>query len=189
MDQDDDDQLACDNCGIVFTSVGHLVKHSKECQKDNKHEDSDSSKAEEEEEDEEEDEEENLEESAFSVFRLEAVNEVRETEEWGAKYNEFIGEGEEEDNAAKLTDGEFEKLIIKTGERLYRNHLVNALFLQNGEVHKGVSDAVWEYCSKGYTPKKAAKLAIKDNLSNVRVLLEDEEDDDSDSTDDDGEGN
>ena len=43
-----------------------------------------------------------------------------------------------------------------------------------------------EYWSKGYTVKKAARLAVKDNLSDIRVLLEDG-DDDSDSTDDDNE--
>ena len=87
---------------------------------------------------------------------------------------------------SRATLGEFEKLIIKTGEKLYRNHLINALLLQNGEVHKDVSDAMREYWSKGYTVKKAARLAVKDNLSDIRVLLEDG-DDDSDLTDDDNE--
>ena len=75
MDQNEDDQMACQSCGIVFTSVGHLVKHSKGCQQDDQHEDSDGSR-EEVDEEEEEDDGENLEESAFSDFRLEAVNEV-----------------------------------------------------------------------------------------------------------------
>ena len=97
--------MACDSCGILFTSVGHLVKHSKDCQKDDQRGDSDDSRDEVEEEDEgeeEENSEDNLEESAFSEFRLDATDLIRETEAWEAKYNEFIREGEEEDNAVKL---------------------------------------------------------------------------------------
>ena len=86
--------MACDSCGIVFTSVGHLVKHSKVCNKDDQHGDGDSDdskeEVEEDEEEEEGDSEDNLEERAFSVFRQEAINEIRETDAWEAKYNEFI---------------------------------------------------------------------------------------------------
>ena len=87
MDQNEDDQMACDSCGIVFTSVGHLVKHSKGCQKDDQHRDSDDSReeVEEDEEEEEKDSEDNLEESAFSDFRMDAIDEIRETEAWEAK--------------------------------------------------------------------------------------------------------
>ena len=59
-------------------------------------------------------------------------------------------------------------------------------YSKTGEVHKVVSDSMEEYWYTGYAAKKAAKLAIKDCLSDVRVLLEDEDDDDdSDSIDDD----
>ena len=51
------------------------MKHSKGCQQDDQHGDSDGLR-EEEEEEEEEDDGENLDESAFSDFRQEAVNEV-----------------------------------------------------------------------------------------------------------------
>ena len=51
----------------------------------------------------------------------EAINIVRESEIWEDKYNRLLRTGEEEDNARKLSDREFDKRIIKTAKKMYRN--------------------------------------------------------------------
>ena len=165
-------------------TLGHLMQHAQECRKVSKQKDIAESEEKEEEEEEEsnEDNGENQEEMAFSSFRTDAINKVRESEGWEDQYNEFVKAGEEEDNARELADSQFEKRIIKTAERLYRKYLTNDLLLLNGDVHGDVRETLMDYWNKGYDARKASKLAVNYHLTKVRVLMEDEDEEES-STD------
>ena len=181
---DVDQGMGCKSCGVLFTTLNHLLRHSKECCQGSKQ--AGTNQPVEEEEEESDSDGENQEESAFSNFRWEAINRVRESEDWEDKYNDLVREGKEEDNARELADREFEKRIVKIAEKMYREYLTNGLLLLNGDVHGNVREALMEYWDKGYNARKASKLAVNDHLVNVRMLLEgeDEEDDSTDESED-----
>ena len=177
-DMDPDQGMGCDHCGILFMTLSHLLRHSKECCKGSQQAGTNQPV----EEEESDSDGENQEEFAFYNFRVEAIDRVRESEEWGDKYNDLVRDGEEEDNARELADGEFEKRIVKIAEKMYRQYLTNDLLLQYGDVHGNVREALLEYWDKGYNSRKASKLAVNDHRSNVRMLLEDQDEED-DTTD------
>ena len=191
MDQCDENTPACETCGMVFSTINHLIHHTKNThwkqfseekattdgmcrEKDDKCEDTESSE-----------EETDDEEIAFQNFRQMAADKVQDTEERQEAYEKFLAVGEDEDSAVLSANEELKDECIKEALEMYRQYLENGLLLQNGAVHNDVRRDLNDYWDSGYNATKAARLAVKKHRNMLEEFFEDDDDVDDDDVDDD----
>ena len=187
MDSDDDcPHSGCPQCGLVFTKVNHLIKHSKVCGKhDVDAENCECSDNEEgsevsdemDREDDESDGGENNEELAFESFKDEALNLIHSSEEWKEKVMAHVQLGEGEEKAVEMVDAEYSNEIGNKALKLYRNYLIRDIFLMNGPAHAAVRETMLSYWDDGYSAKTSFQLAIAAHKPDLEVLLDEESED------------